>query len=512
MQKRKALFLIDGVHKPDNTIFSIKELCKKHNLSVHWLVWIGGTEKIEDRESFSGIFNQKLGIDVIYPENIDDDEIAPKILGEMISKIKGVQTVVQLSGAPQIYREKTENIASAVVSCGASYIAGGTEFKEYQVKTKHAKPSLGIYATDKRVGKTAFGSYIGNLACGIKGIDTKWKPIIITHSRGGPPDPPLIDIYKKESSKSVEDLTVKELLSSRIKPEYLGKLVDFGLHGASDVFEDALILSAYLDQWEQNHKSAPYISMVGCRRAGAGYFNEFTVSNADKGIIKANKSEANLIIHEGSGAEHPPVDVDGIIFLIPSDVDIKLLKNFPGIEKAVLFIIANYQKETIGEDKERIDRIKSVIGKRITDIPIILTQFVPEAIVDPDKLKGKKVGFFTTAPDYILNKLSKNLQDTYGCEVVGCFNNLDSDKEMKASIDYLGQQKKPDLLLFEIKARGVEGAKYGKKEHQIEYYYVNNIPRVVDKEFRVLKNNSVLDKSIIKAVENIDTRFNSKNN
>ncbi|MEA3507051.1 MAG: hypothetical protein U9R36_06155, partial [Elusimicrobiota bacterium] len=307
-EEKKALFLIDGVHKPDNTVFSIKELCRKHKVTVEGLLWIGGTEKIKSREDFSSIFKDEFNKEAAFFEDSSGNPFPEKGIREILKKDGSIKTVVQLSGAPQIFRKKTNRYASVAVSMGAEYIAGGTVFKEYHVDTRHEKPSLGLYATDKRVGKTSFGSYIGSLICGIKGIDTRWKPIIITHSRGGPPDPPLIEVYKSPAGKSADELTKEELLTSRFKPEYLSRLLDFGLHGASDIFEDALIVSAYLDRWEDVHKKKPpYISMIGCRRAGAGYFNEFVVSNADRGIEKANNSKADIIIHEGSGAEHPPV-------------------------------------------------------------------------------------------------------------------------------------------------------------------------------------------------------------
>ncbi len=47
MAKKKALILIDGIHKSDNTIESIQKVKKTYDFDVQKLLWIGGTEKIK---------------------------------------------------------------------------------------------------------------------------------------------------------------------------------------------------------------------------------------------------------------------------------------------------------------------------------------------------------------------------------------------------------------------------------------------------------------------------------
>lgn len=491
---KKALFLIDGVHKPDNTVSAVKDLCGIHNAEPVSFLWIGGTEKIESRESFSGVFREAFGVKVNFPRDTSPGALAVEIL-EAVSSESGINSVIQLSGAPQVTRAKTARYASAAVSAGAEYIAGATVLREYRQKEKHEKPSLGIYATDKRVGKTAFGSYVGCLFCGIKGPGQERKPVIITHSRGGPELPPLLEIYREKIPGPVEEMGVDDILSSRFRPEYLGRLLDFGLHGASDAFEDAMIISAYLDQWEETTgRNAPYISLIGCRRAGAGYFNEFVVSNAAEGVLAANRSPAEIIIHEGSGAEHPPVDVDEVLFLIPSDIDPRILEDFPGIEKSSLFVFANCQKES--SSPEEVSAAADIIRRRRPEAEFKYTRFQPEVVGDTEEiLKGKKAVFFTTAPDYILEKLQESLEETYGCSLTGVFNNLDNDEEMKKAIDSAG--KNCDIMLFEIKARGVEGAVYAEKNLSIPYLYVNNVPVEVDSGFTPLGNNRSLESAIL---------------
>ncbi len=267
-----------------------------------------------------------------------------------------------------------------------------------------------------------------------------------------------------------------------------------------------MILSAYLDAWEKTGQAAPFVSVIGCRRAGAGYFQEFAVTIVGKGIQKANSIRGNIIIHEGSRGEHPPVAIDGTIYFVPSNIDLDLLKDFPGIDPASLVIIANCQKETV--KASYLQEVEKVIGKKNPDSPILRTHFIPEIIGMPKIIQGQKTVLMTTAPDFILKKLQRSIERKYGCKVLEVFNCLDHQSSMKEAIDHTA--KKCDLFLFEIKAQGVEGAKYCQDVYQKDFYYINNIPQEVDEELRPCESNENLDAKILQAVGAISAKFHKK--
>lgn len=510
MNKNRALILIDGVHKPDNTVESIYELQKLYNFEVEKLIWIGGTEKIKTKSSFSEIFEKEFSVSVKFPEQLDIKTFNPEDELRKALRDGTIETVIQLCGAPQIFRNLTNRFANIAISFGAQYIAGGTIFKEYQIDISHNKPSLGLYATNKRVGKTSFGSYIGCLISGMKGFSADWEPIIVTHSRGGPPEPVVLEIYRDRMNKDIKKITLEDIYTSRFRTDYLERLLDFNLHGASDVFEDALIISAYLDNWQRLGESAPVISVIGCRRAGAGYFQEFTVSNVRKGVEKANEIKGNIVVHEGSGGEHPPVKVDGTIYLVPSDVDLDLLEDFPQIDSASLIIIANCQKESA--DISHLFEIEKIISEKNPYAGILWTQFVPEIIGPVEYLKNKNTVLLTTAPGFILNKLKGIIENKYACKVKKTLNCLDRRQDMLNAIDQAVNSNNIDYFIFEIKAQGVEGAKYVQIKHKKDFFYVNNIPQEVDRQLNPLPDNKNLDNKILKAVDNIVETFKKREN
>ena len=63
---------------------------------------------------------------------------------------------------------------------------------------------------------------------------------------------------------------------------------------------------------------------------------------------------------------------------------------------------------------------------------------------------------------------------------------------------------------MEIKARGVEGAKYIRENYHAPVYYVNNIPCQVDSDGNRLPDNSDMDKKIIQALNKAVERYNSR--
>ena len=515
-QKKRAVVLVDGVHKSDNSINGIKELAVRHNFTPVRLVWIGGTEKMKDPETFSADFQGAFGTGVIFEGDLESGKADPVEGLHKALENRDVDIVVQLSGSPQVNRRLMNRFAQVAVGYQTKYIAGGTVFAEDTSSARISKPSVGLYATDKRVGKTAFGVYVAALMSGIRSTNTPWSSISITHSRGGPPRPPVLSIFNNpDDGKAAADMELDELYNRRFHPQVLERLLDFGLHGASDVYEDALILSEYLTAYEKENPGAetPKMHVVGCRRAGAGYFHEFAVSNVELGLAAAEKASGDFIIHEGSGGEHPPVAVDGTLMLVPSDTDIELLEDFPGMDTTDLIILAHCQDETASA--ERIEQVECVLASRARNAKILRTLFEPEVIGSSSEvhaaLKGKKVALFTTAPQIVEKRLENALERDYGVEVLKTSFTLARHHAMIAEIDELMKSASPpDVFLMEIKARGVEGAGYIRKTYGVPVLYVNNVPRQVDGNGAVMADNSALDAEMIEALNRGVERFNKR--
>ena len=68
---KRAVVLIDGVHKADNSINGIRELSSRLGFTPVRLVWIGGTEKMKDAGSFSREFAAEFGLEVIFVGDLE---------------------------------------------------------------------------------------------------------------------------------------------------------------------------------------------------------------------------------------------------------------------------------------------------------------------------------------------------------------------------------------------------------------------------------------------------------
>lgn len=514
-QLQRAVVLIDGVHKADNSIDGIRRLAERHAFVPIRLVWIGGTEKMKDRESFSEEFRRAFAVEIIFEGNLETGAASPVEGLHRALETHDIELVVQLSGSPQVNRRLMNRLAAVAVGYGAAYIAGGTVFCEHHSEMQADKPSLGLYATDKRVGKTAFGIYFAALMSGLRGKSTPWSAINITHSRGGPPEPPVLAIHQRAGdNRPAAELTVDEIYARRFRPEFLERLVSFGLHGASDVYEDALILSEYLNGYEAavGAGAVPQMYVVGCRRAGAGYFHEFAVSNVELGLERANRLPGNFILHEGSGGEHPPVRVDGTALLVPADADQELLEDFPGLDTTDLVILAHCQPETA--TAESIAAIERVIRSRCRQAPILRTFFEPEVIGGPSELlplRGKRVACFTTAPPKVEGRIRLALERDYGVRVGWMSFTLARHQAMREDIDrMMGAAAPPEAFLIEIKARGVEGAKYIRERYGVPVHYINNIPRHVGPDGLPMPDNRELDHAILQMLNRAVERFNHR--
>jgi len=67
-----------------------------------------------------------------------------------------------------------------------------------------------------------------------------------------------------------------------------------------------------------------------------------------------------------------------------------------------------------------------------------------------------------------------------------------------------------DYFIFEIKAQGVEGAKYVQKTHGKEFFYVNNMPQEVNRKLKPAGSNINLDREIIKSANDAVKCFNKQ--
>lgn len=127
------------------------------------------------------------------------------------------------------------------------------------------------------------------------------------------------------------------------------------------------------------------------------------------------------------------------------------------------------------------------------------------------ELAGKSVMYLGTAPKKVKNKILSSLEQNYGCNVIASSFELSRDDLMRRDIDNaMEANEKPDMFLIEIKARGVEGAKYIREKYGVPCKYLNNIPVEVDRCGNRVEKNKNLDSVILEALNRGVERFNKR--
>jgi cyclic 2,3-diphosphoglycerate synthetase len=240
----KAVALVDGEHYPP----VVREALSELPYEFVGAILVGGTEKLRDAVPDFGV--------------------------PLVDGFEGAEVVVDLSDEPVLGPAQRLAWASRVLAAGLPYVGADFRF-EPPVLAPFALPSVAVYGTGKRVGKTAVTGQLARL------LAREQRVVVVAMGRGGPPEPELV-----ETTPGVDEL----LARSRA-----------GRHAASDHLEIAALCG---------------VPTIGCRRAGGGLAGAVFTSNVAAGAVLAAQLEPDVVVFDGSGAALPPVDTDRRVFVV----------------------------------------------------------------------------------------------------------------------------------------------------------------------------------------------------
>ncbi|MDO5852053.1 MAG: 2,3-diphosphoglycerate synthetase [Methanobacteriaceae archaeon] len=427
----KILCLVDGEHYFPVTKSAIDKLDNIEGKNVESLLFIGGTEKLRDRnlENISEIFNKKVYF------GKDHHKIPYELLKEKIIE-DNIDLVFGLSDEPVVDYAKRFKIATIILEAGIPYQGPDFKFeplKEYNVLKN---PSYKILGTGKRIGKTAVSSYTARLI----NKEHKYKPCIVAMGRGGPENPEIVHGEKIE-----------------LTPKYLIEQSDKGVHAASDHWEDALMSR---------------VLTIGCRRCGGGMAGQVFTTNMKKGAEITNTLDTNIIAIEGSGAAIPPIKTDKQIVLVGANQPIENISQYFGpyrIKLGDLIIITMCEEPLCS--KEKLDKIIKILSEINPDATIVPTIFRPHPL---ESIENKRVLFTTTAPESMKGVLKKYLEEEYNCIIVDISTNLSDrpllEEDIERNINDI------DLMLTEVKAAAIDVATKLALDKNLKVVYCDNIP------------------------------------
>jgi cyclic 2,3-diphosphoglycerate synthase len=263
------------------------------------------------------------------------------------------EVVVDLSDEPVLGPRERFRLASEVLAAGLPYVGADFRFDPPAFEP-FPLPSLAVFGTGKRIGKTAVTGHLARLLARDRDV------LVVAMGRGGPPEPEVIDTPPR-----VDDL----LARSRA-----------GRHAASDHLETAALAG---------------VPTIGCRRAGGGLAGSTFVSNVQAGARLAAERGADIVVFDGSGAAIPPVATDGRI-LVAHDLEAGLNPYRALIADLVLTM------------SEEVAAAAAALGRRALRFDLRLEP--------AERLAGRRTALFATGPthhDHLAEivSVSRNLAD-----------------------------------------------------------------------------------------------------
>jgi cyclic 2,3-diphosphoglycerate synthase len=415
----RALFLIDGEHYPPVVLDAMRSVRDSLGTEGVAAAFLGGTEKLKEGTDY--------GLPLVTGK--DPASAVERALSE-----QAVDVVVDLSDEPVVgYRERMR-IASLVLSAGARYLGSDFELTPPEFRKVSTKPALAVIGTGKRVGKTAVSGYLARLLA-----REGFNPGVVSMGRGGPPRPEVIEGHKLE-----------------VGSDYLLEALERGSHAASDYYETAALSR---------------VTTVGCRRCGGGLAGEPFVSNVVEGAEIANLLETSVTVFDGSGAAVPPVEVERRVLVAGAHQDPEYIIGFLGAYRLLIsdLLLLTMSEEPMA-DEEKVRDIVAGVREIKADLAVIPAVFRPRPV---GEVKGLRVGYVSTAPTAVLEKLARHLEEHYGCEVVSTSGNLSDRRRLAADLDAMAGA---EAYLTEIKAAAVDAVTRRGAEEGKPVFYCDNDP------------------------------------
>jgi len=339
------------------------------------------------------------------------------------------EAVVDLSDEPILDPRRRFELASRALAAGLAYI--GADFRFDPVRFEPFElPSLAVIGTGKRVGKTAVAGHVARLLARDREV------VVVAMGRGGPREPVVA-----EPEPALEDLL--ELSRS-------------GVHAASDYLEDAAMAR---------------VTTVGARRCGGGLAGAPFFTNLQPAARLAASLGPDIVLFEGSGAAFPPIATGARILVAGAGQDPETITGFFVAYRLLLsdLVMLTGCAEPLMYPPE-LESLKDAIARVRPDLPVVETIFRPNPM---GSIEGRRVAFFSTAPDGVHARLREHLAREHGAEVALVSGNLGRRQELRADLASV-EARSADVYLVELKAAAIDVVAETAAEHGVELVLCDN--------------------------------------
>jgi cyclic 2,3-diphosphoglycerate synthetase len=431
--------LIDGEHYPPVIAAAVAGLRGRYQVEAG--VFAGGREKLRgDGPAGAGLaaLAAEVGLprlDAVEPRSDAPSEALEGVRAAL--RAARADALVDLSDEPVVgYRERFL-LMSAALAEGARYVAADAEVWPQVFARIAAVPSLAVIGTGKRVGKTALSGWLARRLDTALGADG--GVIVVAMGRGGPPEPELI--------RGGAGLGAAELLAASRA----------GRHAASDSYEDAVFAG---------------VTTIGCRRCGGGLAGAPFDDTVRAALPLVEQSGAALAVIEGSGAVVPPVAADATLCVAGAGQPAEYVAGYLGAYRLLLSdALVLTQCELPFVEPGGVEALTAAARAVRPGLEVTATVFRPRPA---EPVRGRRVAFFTTAPEAASARLAESLADDHGAEVVLVSCDLADRGRLAAAVERAAAEA--EVFLTEIKAAAVDVVAEGAAAAGRELVFCDNEP------------------------------------
>ena len=351
-------------------------------------------------------------------------EVAPD-LNAALAELRP-ELVVDLSDEPVLGPRERFRIASRVLAAGLPYVGADFRFDPPELEP-FPLPSIGIVGTGKRVGKTAITAHAARLYARERDV------VVVAMGRGGPPEPEVAEVAPD----------VDALLA----------LSRSGRHAASDYLETAALVG---------------VKTVGCRRCGGGLAGSVAISNVHEGARIAAELGPELVLFDGSGAAIPPVQTTRRILVVNAATDPDVATGYLNEYRHLVSDLVVLTMAERGTGWEELH------GRALALAPeVVATTLRPRPAAD---VSGRKLAFFSTAPDAAHELFAEHLAAEYGADVVHVSGSLADRATLRTELERV----EADVFLVELKAAAIDVVAEAASERGIEVVLAGSDVQTVD--------------------------------
>jgi cyclic 2,3-diphosphoglycerate synthetase len=229
-----------------------------------------------------------------------------------------------------------------------------------------------------------------------------------------------------------------------------------GAHAASDYLEDAALAG---------------VVTVGARRCGGGLAGQPFFDNVAEAARMAVARGPDLVLLEGSGAAVPPVEAGRRILVASATQDPEIVAGYLGAYRLLLsdLVVLTMCEEPLA-GPERIVAVRAAIAAVDPGLPVVATVMRPRPV---EAVAGRRIAFFSTAPEEIADRLRNHLAQEHGAEVVMVSTSLARRRELRAELASAGARE-AEIYLVEIKAAAVDVVAEAAAERGVPLVFADN--------------------------------------